>query len=143
MIKSVFLRNEILYNQYLELRWLLLRKPLGGIRGSEVDSMESESFHKAAFDSNGNMIGVGRIHFIGNIAQIRYMAIIKQFRSKGFGSKLIIELEKIAVENDMKKIFLNSRISAVNFYIKNGYQKIKKVSPSFGDIIHYRMEKIL
>ena len=143
MIKSVFLRNEILYNQYLELRWLLLRKPLGGIRGSEVDSLESESFHKAAFDSNGNMIGVGRIHFIGNIAQIRYMAIIKQFRSKGFGSKLIIELEKIAVENDMKKIFLNSRISAVNFYIKNGYQKIKKVSPSFGDIIHYRMEKIL
>ena len=143
MIKSVFLRNEILYNQYLELRWLLLRKPLGGIRGSEVDSMESESFHKAAFDSNGNMIGVGRIHFIGNIAQIRYMAIIKQFRSKGFGSKLITELEKIAVENDMKKIFLNSRISAVNFYIKNGYQKIKKVSPSFGDIIHYRMEKII
>ena len=143
MIKSVFLRNEILYNQYLELRWLLLRKPLGGIRGSEVDSMESESFHKAAFDSNGNMIGVGRIHFIGNIAQIRYMAIIKQFRSKGFGSKLITELEKIAVESDMKKIFLNSRISAVNFYIKNGYQKIKKVSPSFGDIIHYRMEKII
>ena len=120
-----------------------MRKPLGGIRGSEVDSLESESFHKAAFDSNGNMIGVGRIHFIGNIAQIRYMAIIKQFRSKGFGSKLIIELEKIAVENDMKKIFLNSRISAVNFYIKNGYQKIKKVSPSFGDIIHYRMEKII
>ena len=42
MIKSVlkwaFLSNEILYNQYLELRWLLLRKPLGGIRGSEVDS---------------------------------------------------------------------------------------------------------
>ena len=143
MIKSVFLRNEILYNQYLELRWLLLRKPLGGIRGSELDSMESESFHKAVFDSNGNMIGVGRIHFTGNIAQIRYMAIIKQFRSKGFGSKLITELEKIAVENDMKKIFLNSRISAVDFYLKNGYQKIKKVNPSFGDIIHYRMEKIL
>ena len=41
------------------------------------------------------------------------------------------------------KIFLNSRISAVDFYLKNGYQKIKKVNPSFGDIIHYRMEKIL
>ena len=142
MIKSVYLHNEVLYNQYLELRWLLLRKPLGGIRGTEIDSMESESFHKAAFDSNGNMIGLGRIHFSENIAQIRYMAIVKQFRSKGFGSKLIKELEKIAVENDVKKIFLNSRISAVDFYLKNGYQKIKKVNPSFGDIIHYRMEKI-
>ena len=143
MIKSVSLHDEVLYNQYLELRWLLLRKPLGGIRGTEIDSMESESFHKAAFDSNGNMIGLGRIHFSENIAQIRYMAIVKQFRSKGFGSKLIKELEKIAVENDVKKIFLNSRISAVDFYLKNGYQKIKKVNPSFGDIIHYRMEKIL
>ena len=121
MIKSVSLHNEVLYNQYLELRWLLLRKPLGGIRGTEVDSMESESFHKAAFDSNGNMIGVGRIHFSGNIAQIRYMAIVKQFRSKGFGSKLIKELEKNAVENDIKKIFLNSRIKAVEFYLKNDF----------------------
>ena len=69
------------------------------------------------------------------------MAIVKQFRSKGFGSKLIKELEKIAVENDVKKIFLNSRIKAVDFYLKNGYNK-KSVKPSFGDIIHYRMEKI-
>ena len=143
MIKSVSLHNEILYNQYLELRWLLLRKPLGGIRGSELDSLESESFHKAAFDSNGNMIGIGRIHFIGNVAQIRYMAITKENRIKGYGSSLIKELEKIALENNIKKVFLNSRISAVDFYLKNGYQKIKKVNPSFGDIIHYRMEKIL
>ena len=34
MIKSVSLHDEVLYNQYLELRWLLLRKPLGGIRGT-------------------------------------------------------------------------------------------------------------
>ena len=142
MIKSVSLHNEVLYNQYLELRWLLLRKPLGGIRGTEIDSMESESFHKAAFDSNGNMIGVGRIHFSGNIAQIRYMAIVKQFRSKGFGSKLIKELEKVAVDNNIKKIFLNYRIKYVDFYLKNGYNKKKSVKPSFGDIIHYRMEKI-
>ena len=142
MIKSVSIHNEVLYNQYLELRWLLLRKPLGGIRGTEIDSMESESFHKAAFDSNGNMIGVGRIHFSENIAQIRYMAIVKQFRSKGFGSKLIKELEKIAVENDVKKENVNSRNKAVDFYLKNGYNKIKSVKPSFGDIIHYRMEKI-
>ena len=142
MIKSVSLNDDVLYNKYLELRWLLLRKPLGGTRGSEIDSMESESFHKAVFDHNGNIIGVGRIHFIGYTAQIRYMAIIKQFRSKGLGSKLIKALEDIAFENNMKKIFLNSRIGAVDFYIKNGYKKIKSVKPSFGDIIHYRMEKI-
>jgi len=142
MIKSVSFHDEVLYNQYLELRWLLLRKPLGGIRGTEIDPMESESFHRAIFDHNDNIIGVGRIHFMEDKAQIRYMAIIKDFRSKGLGSKLIKELENIAIENDIKKIFLNSRSEAVDFYIKNEYVKTKSVKPPFGNIIHYRMEKI-
>ena len=142
MIKSVSFHDKVLYNQYLELRWFLLRKPLGGAPGTEVDSLESESFHRAIFDHNDNMIGVGRIHFLGDAAQIRYMAIIKEFRSKGLGSKLIKELENIALENNIKKIFLNSRNKAVDFYIKNGYVKTTSVKPPFGNIIHYRMEKI-
>ena len=142
MIKSVSINNHTLYNQYLNLRWSLLRKPLGGARGTEIDSLESESFHRAIFDDNNNIIGVGRIHFLEDAAQIRYMAIIKEFRSKGLGSKLIKVLEDIALQNNMKKIFLNSRIKAVDFYIKNGYKKIKSVKPPYGNIIHYRMEKI-
>tara|TARA_X000001036_G_C20545208_1_gene752018 strand:+ start:168 stop:599 length:432 start_codon:yes stop_codon:yes gene_type:complete len=142
MIKSVSINDQTLYNQYLNLRWSLLRKPLGGARGTEIDIFESESFHRAIFDHNDNIIGVGRIHFIQNTAQIRYMAIIKEFRSKGLGSKLIKELENIALENNIKKIFLNSRFKAVDFYIKNGYVKIASVKPPFGNIIHYRMEKI-
>ena len=71
------------------------------------------------------------------------MAIKKEFSSKGYGSRLIESLEKIALNKKIKKIFLNSRINAVTFYEKNGYQKTNKVNPSFGEIVHYRMEKIL
>ena len=55
----------------------------------------------------------------------------------------MIELEKIAIKNKVKLIFLNSRKNAVQFYKKNGFSKIKEVKPSFGSIIHYRMEKVL
>ena len=143
MIKSISINDQSIYEKYLYVRWFLLRKPLGGALGSETDSYEAEAFHMAVIDSNKEIIGVGRIHFIDSIAQIRYMAITNENRTKGYGSNLMKELEKIALENKIKKIFLNSRISAVDFYLKNGYQKIKKVNPSFGDIIHYRMEKIL
>ena len=48
-------------------------------------------------DNKKNILGVGRIHFIKNIAQIRYMAIKKEFSKKGYGSRLIESLEKIAL----------------------------------------------
>ena len=130
------------FEEYFKLRWILLRRPLGGKRGSEIDSFEKKSFHRA-IKNNNIIIGVGRIHFINKVGQIRYMAIKKSFSKSGLGSKIIIELEKIAINYKIKKIFLNSRKSAIEFYKKNGYSIINKVESSFGDIIHYRMEKVL
>jgi len=143
MCKIIDPNNKMIFKEYLYLRWLLLRRPLGGKRGTEVDNLEKQSFHRAIIDENNNMIGVGRIHFTNDIAQIRYMAMKKEFSRKGYGTKLIGALEKISLNNKIIKIFLNSRIHAIAFYEKNGYKKINKVSSSFGEIVHYRMEKVL
>ena len=134
-------KNDL--ESYLKLRWILLRRPWGGERGTETDKFEQTSFHRAVKDNKNNIIGIGRIHFINQTAQIRYMAVKKSFWNKGIGSKVIRELEKIASNNKIKKIFLNSRENAIEFYQKKGYQTIKRVESSFGDITHYRMEKIL
>ena len=143
MIKIINPKNSSLYKDYLKVRWLLLRKPLGGDRGSEIDELEDASYHRAIIDKKNDIVGVGRIHFIGKLAQIRYMGVKTSLNRKGYGSELIKVLEKIASSHNINKIFLNSRINAIKFYEKNGYTKIKKVPPSFGDIIHYRMEKVL
>ena len=55
-------------------------------------------------DNKNNIIGVGRIHLINQVAQIRYMAIKKSHRGKGLGSKIIMELEEVASSNKIKKI---------------------------------------
>ena len=135
--------NKKDFERYLILRWRLLRWPWGGKRGSETDNFEDISFHRAAKDNKNNIIGIGRIHFINKNAQIRYVAIKKSYRGKGIGSKIIIELEKTAFNNKIRRIFLNSRENAIEFYKKNGYEIINQVDSSFGNIIHYRMEKIL
>ena len=142
MFKFITPKTKAEIKQYYRLRWSLLRRPLGGKRGSEIDDLEKTSFHKAIVEDRA-MIGVGRIHFINDIAQIRYMAVKNHFSRQGLGSKMITELEKIAKGNKIKKIYLNSRIDAVKFYENNGYSKIREVKPSFGSIVHYRMEKIL
>ena len=143
MIKIVDPQNSLLYEEYLKLRWLLLREPLGGERGSELDEIEDVSYHRVIVNRDKDIIGVGRIHFTGNLAQIRYMGVKQAHYRKGYGSKLVDALEEIASRHSINKIFLNSRINAIKFYQKNGYRKIRRVDPSFGDIIHYRMEKIL
>ena len=130
-------------DRYLILRWRLLRFPWGGKRGSEVDSLEEVSIHRAIKDNKNNILGVGRIHFIKQSAQIRYMAIKKTHRSKGLGSRIIMNLEQIAYKNKIKKIFLNSRENSIVFYQKNGYKVISQIGSPFGNIIHYRMEKTL
>ena len=143
MFKILNPKSEDDFEEYLKLRWVLLRRPWGGKRGSEKDHHEETSFHRAAANRNNKIIGVGRIHFIENVAQIRYMAVKKSYWGNGIGSKIIIELEKIAKKNKIFDIFLNSRESSVGFYEKHGFSIIKIVDSSFGDIIHYRMEKKL
>ena len=129
--------------EYYRLRWLLLRRPLGGKRGTEIDEFESDSFHRAIVNNQNMIIGVGRMHFVEEYAQIRYMGIKKMFWKKGLGTKLITKFESIAKKHRIRTIFLNSRVSVLDFYSKNGFSIIKKANPSFGSIIHYRMEKVL
>ena len=129
------------FNDYYKLRWLLLRRPLGGKRGSELDDFEKSSIHRMIKNKNNKCIGIGRAHIVDDSAQIRYMAVLSKYQRLGLGSRLIEELEKVLVCKKTKKIFLNSRKPAIKFYEKNGYEIIKRVDPSFGDIIHYRMEK--
>ena len=132
------------FNLYYNFRWQNLREPLGQSLGSEKDDLEDVSYHLMIVD-DCSVLGVGRVHFIINNlikkAQIRYMAIDKKIQKKGHGSKLLKELENIAYENNVKHIFLHARESAIPFYLKNSYKKIKKSYILLNTIQHWYMEK--
>ena len=130
------------FDSYYYLRWKILRKPHDQEIGSEKDSKELDSYHVMASTMNGELIGVGRIHKDNNKkAQIRYMAVEEDYRKKHVGMLILDKLENYAIDESIESIYLNSRESALNFYIKNGYKIIKKSHVLFGNLQHWLMMK--
>ena len=129
-------------NAYYQLRWKILRKPLGFEEGSEKDNLEDISVHRAIKKDN-ELIAVGRLHFIdGKTSQIRYMGVEEGFQKKGLGKLMVDEFEKVSIQRNILKIILYSRESAIKFYEKLGFTTIKKAHRLKG-VQHFLMEKKL
>ena len=129
------------FEKYYNLRWRILRKPWNQPKGSERDTMDVGSIHIMAIIGN-KVIGCGRGHFNSSIeAQIRYMAVDKDFREKGVGTGILRALEEELTDNGAKEIILKARENAVSLYEKYGYEIYQKGEILFGEIKHYWMRK--
>lgn len=134
-------KNE--YDAYYSLRWQVLRAPWKQAKGTEKDELEDNATHRMAV-LNDNIIACGRLHFIEKTtAQIRYMAVAKDFMKKGLGTKILASLEDAAKDNNYETITLHAREASVSFYERNGYQLIEKSHLLFNEIQHYKMQKKL
>ena len=131
------------FEEYDLFRWEILRKPIGKSIESLKDNYEDSSYHLIGVIDN-KIIACGRLHFNSdNEAQIRYMAIDKNFQRKGIGVQIIELLEAEAKKKQISKIVLNARDHVLEFYKKSGYMAVKKYKGSDTGIPHTTMEKIL
>ena len=132
------------FKDYFHLRWKLLRAPWNQPEGSETDDIEDQCFHLMAVDAKKKVIGIARLQFNSAIeAQIRYMAIASAFERKGIGRELVNTLEQQAKSTSHKKIILDAREQAVDFYKKLGYEITGESYLLFDLIQHYRMQKTI
>ena len=136
------------YQQYYHLRWQLLRAPWHQPEGSEIDDIEEQCFHLMVIDTNSKnkttVIGVARLQYNSDTeAQIRYMAVAREYERQGIGRELINAMEQRAIKSSHKNIVLEAREPAVNFYKKLGYSVIEKSYLLFDEIQHFRMIKEL
>ena len=128
--------------QYFHLRWRILRKPWGQAEGSEQDDNESSAYHVMAVENN-KTVGVARLEFFNNTAQLRYMAVDDAYQKQGIGRSIILHMEKHAKKNNAQTLFLNAREIAVGFYERQGYKVTEKSYLLFGSIQHFKMMKKL
>jgi len=136
--------TEAEFKRYYQLRWQLLRAPWKQPKGSEIDDIETSCFHFMAVDDEEKVIGVARLQFnSGDEAQLRYMAVSELYERQGIGRALLKTLEQSAKKSSHKKIVLDARGNAVDFYKKLGYKIIKKNYLLFDEIQHFRMLKKL
>jgi predicted GNAT family N-acyltransferase len=130
------------YRQMLQLRYEILRKPLG-LQFDEAElEEEKEDILIAAFEED-KMLGCCLLtKKDSTTVRLRQMAVLNNLQGKGIGASLMNFAENLARDRGYKKMVMHARKAAIGFYEKQGY---KTVGDEFTEVTipHYVMEKKL
>ena len=143
--KLEFLEIEFMtpmYDLSIALRDKILRKPLGLEFQAEDLAMEYQDYHLALL-YNGDLAAclVLSPKSDGEI-KMRQVAVDDHYQSKGLGTVLVGECERFCTLKGYKKIVLNARDTAVEFYKKMNYSVEGEPFQEVG-IKHLKMYKTI
>jgi GNAT superfamily N-acetyltransferase len=109
------------YQQMVQLRMEILRKPLGLSFTKEELDKEKNDILIAVFDED-DMLGCCILTKIDDYRiKLRQMAVQKKLQGKGIGESIISFAENIARDKGYKTLMMHARDSAIGFYEKFGY----------------------
>jgi predicted GNAT family N-acyltransferase len=130
------------YQQMVQLRSDVLRKPLGITFTQEELEKEKENILIGAFEEEKMLGCCMLIRESNDEIRLRQMAVLHNLQGKGIGKALMQFAENIARDIGHKKITMHARKSSVSFFEKLGYSVC---SDEFQEISipHFEMEKKL
>jgi predicted GNAT family N-acyltransferase len=115
--------DDALYAQELELRFKVLREPLGHARSDVLFPFEHDSLHLVALDRGRQVVGCVLFHpehpTFGRLFQ---MAVASPERGRGLGRELVRRLESELARRGVREVHLHARANVVRFYEQLGYQ---------------------
>lgn len=88
---------------------------------------------------DGQLIGTGRLTGGGQIGRV---AILADFRQRGYGQALMETIQTKAHQLGFKRVFLHAQLSALVFYQRLGFSAFGEVFDDAG-IAHQAMDKQL
>lgn len=112
---------DVLYAEELELRYRVLREPLGKSRSDVVFPLEHESVHLVALDEEGV---VGCVLFqpeTPTSGRLLQMAVEPTRRGRGLGQNMVRTLEAELRRRGVREVHLHARQNVVPFYERLGY----------------------
>jgi len=105
----------------LDLRWRVLRAPLGHPFGATRFPFEEESLHLVALDG-GRVVGCVLFYPEGaDTGRLFQMAVEPERQGQGIGVQLVGELEAEVARRGFRTVTLHARETAVGFYQRLGY----------------------
>jgi predicted GNAT family N-acyltransferase len=130
------------YNQMIQLRNDMLRKPLGLSFSVEEMEKEKNDVLIGAFEDD-KLLGCCLLTKVDDkVVRLRQMAVPNNLQGKGVGRALMTFAENIATDLGYKKLIMHARKTALGFYGKLGYtvsgDEFTEVT-----IPHFVMEKTL
>ncbi len=84
----------------------------------EWDGFDEISLHALAVNSLGEPVGTARLLPDGHIG---LMAVLKEWRRKGFGGAMLLRLLEESKRLGMKEVILNAQTTAIQFYTRFGF----------------------
>lgn len=116
--------NSPEYWQEVDLRYRVLRQPLGLEFKEEDLAAEADQIHMCAYH-NGKLAGCLLLVIVDeNTVKMRQVAVEPELQRQGIGQKLVSYAEYYAIENGYCRIELHARQTAVHFYLDLAYQII-------------------
>lgn len=110
-----------LYQQMVQLRLDILRKPLGLSFTKEELDKEKDDILIGSFDED-QMLGCCILTKIDDRRiRLRQMVVQKNLQGKGIGESIISFAENIARDKGYKILMMHARDTAIGFYEKYGY----------------------
>ena len=132
--------NSDEYKKELELRDLILRKPIGLSVYNDNLTDEINDYHIGAW-VDSKLAGVLVLTKLTDTdIKMRQVAVVYELQGCGIGARLVCYAEDFANELGYKKMVLNSRETAVKFYLKLGYERVGERFIEVG-MPHYKMVK--
>ncbi|TNE52699.1 MAG: N-acetyltransferase [Bacteroidetes bacterium] len=131
------------WEAYYDLRYRVLREPLGKERGSEKNEGDEKGIHLAIFEDL-KVKAIARLDYDSEEhAQVRFVAVETDEQGRGWGRKIMDAVEERCKQDQQQLLILHARDYAVEFYLKLGYEKVAKSHKLFGVLQHYLMQKKL
>jgi predicted GNAT family N-acyltransferase len=111
-----------LYQEMVQLRFLVLRKPLG-LTYTETDLLKDKDFNLFALQNkdSGTLIACCCLEDLHPIYRLRQMAVHPDFQQKNWGTVLLSEIETWVKSNAGTEITMHARSYAIPFYQKSNY----------------------
>lgn len=108
----------------------------------EFDGNDGQALHLVVMDKE-RVIGTARVLFLAtNQAKLERMAILKPFRRKGIGRRLIYHLSEDLSKRQVEQVVLHAQYSVVAFYKSCGFEESGSPFWEVG-IKHIKMQKQL
>lgn len=87
----------------------------------EIDALESSTEHVTGY-LNGEPVAAARLNRIQyDTYKVQRVAVLSTYRGQHLGEKLMQEIERYAIENDVANLVLGAQDHAIGFYEKLGY----------------------
>lgn len=107
----------------------------------EMDDEDKTCMHYILEDDN-TIIATCRVLEHDDIWHLGRIAVLKEYRNKHYGSKLIKDMIMLAKSKNIKKIELGAQVHAIPFYESLGFKAHGEIFMD-ADIEHKEMELIL